>query len=86
MEETLRDYIARKTLNLRSKLEIAADIARILGDICEGAFCSVYDLEVPTPRWVIYGIARLGAETSKDAKLTHQDRAYTSPIWCTPAN
>jgi serine/threonine protein kinase len=31
--ETLRDYIARKTLNLRSKLEFALDMARILGRI-----------------------------------------------------
>jgi len=27
--ETLRDYITRKTLNLRSRLEIAADLARV---------------------------------------------------------
>ena len=31
--ETLRDYIATKTLDLRSKLEIAVDLARILGGI-----------------------------------------------------
>ncbi len=31
--ETLRDYIGKKTLDLRSRLEIAVDIARILGKI-----------------------------------------------------
>ncbi|MHC4354144.1 MAG: ATP-binding protein, partial [Planctomycetota bacterium] len=31
--ETLRDTIARQTLDLRSKLEIAVDLARILGNI-----------------------------------------------------
>jgi len=31
--QTLRDYIARKTLNLRSRLELAVDLARILGQI-----------------------------------------------------
>ena len=31
--ETLRDYIRRKTLNLLEKLEIAIDLARILGRI-----------------------------------------------------
>jgi serine/threonine protein kinase len=31
--ETLRDYIARKTFDLRSKLEIAIDLARVLGEI-----------------------------------------------------
>jgi serine/threonine protein kinase len=33
--ETLQDYIARKTLDLRSRLEIAANLARILGGIHE---------------------------------------------------
>jgi serine/threonine protein kinase len=31
--ETLRDYIERKTLRLRAKLEIAVDLTRILGEI-----------------------------------------------------
>ncbi|MCP3979088.1 MAG: DUF3604 domain-containing protein [bacterium] len=41
-------------------------------------------LEIPTPRWVLYDKVRFGAELPKEAKLIHQERAYTSPIWYTP--
>ena len=41
-------------------------------------------IEIPTPRWVLYDKVRLGAEIPKEAKLIHQERAYTSPIWYTP--
>jgi hypothetical protein len=41
-------------------------------------------IEIPTPRWVVYDKVRLGAKIPKEAKLTHQERAYTSPIWYTP--
>ena len=39
---------------------------------------------IPTPRWVLYDKVRFGAEIPKEAKLVHQERAYTSPIWYTP--
>ncbi len=48
------------------------------------AFYYVRVLEIPTPRWVLYDKVRLGAEIPKEAKLIHQERAYTSPIWYTP--
>jgi len=41
-------------------------------------------IEIPTPRWVLYDKVRLGAEVPAEAELTHQERAYTSPIWYTP--
>jgi hypothetical protein len=48
------------------------------------AFYYVRVLEIPTPRWVLYDKVRLGAKIPKEAKLTHQERAYTSPIWYSP--
>jgi hypothetical protein len=48
------------------------------------AFYYARIIEIPTPRWVLYDRVRLGAEIPKEAKLVHQERAYTSPIWYTP--
>ena len=50
----------------------------------ERAFYYTRVLEIPTPRWVLYDMLRLGAELPENAKLVHQERAYTSPIWYTP--
>jgi hypothetical protein len=50
----------------------------------QSAFYYARVIEIPTPRWVLYDKLRLGAEVPKEAKLTHQERAYTSPIWYTP--
>ena len=50
----------------------------------EKAFYYARVIEIPTPRWVLYDKVRLGAKIPKEAKLTHQERAYTSPIWYTP--
>ena len=50
----------------------------------EKAFYYARVIEIPTPRWVVYDKVRLGAKIPKEAKLIHQERAYTSPIWYTP--
>ncbi|MEH6650723.1 MAG: DUF3604 domain-containing protein [Motiliproteus sp.] len=50
----------------------------------EKAFYYARVLEIPTPRWLVYDKVRLGAELPEGAKLTGQERAYTSPIWYTP--
>jgi len=48
------------------------------------AFYYARVIEIPTPRWILYDRVRLGAEIPKEAKLIHQERAYTSPIWYSP--
>ena len=41
-------------------------------------------LEIPTPTWQAFDQKFFGFEMSADVPLTHQERAYTSPIWYTP--
>ncbi len=53
-------------------------------DAKQPAFYYARVIEIPTPRWLVYDKVRLGAKLPKDAVLTGQERAYTSPIWYTP--
>jgi hypothetical protein len=48
------------------------------------AFYYARVLEIPTPRWVVYDAFRFGVPIPEEAQTTHQERAYTSPIWYTP--
>jgi len=50
----------------------------------ESAFYYVRVLEIPTPTWTTYDAAVYGTGLPEGAPATHQERAYTSPIWYTP--
>ena len=50
----------------------------------ERAVYYVRVLEIPTPRWTTYDAAFFGVEMPADVEPTHQERAYTSPIWYVP--
>lgn len=49
------------------------------------AFYYARVLEIPTPTWYMYDVVKYGLEVPEGAPTEHQERAYTSPIWFTPA-
>ncbi len=53
-------------------------------DPADSAFYYARVLEIPTPPWYAYDAFRFGIEIPRDAPTSHQERAYTSPIWYTP--
>jgi hypothetical protein len=50
----------------------------------QSAFYYARVLEIPTPRWIVYDAFRYGVAIPEGAETTHQERAYTSPIWYDP--
>ena len=48
------------------------------------AFYYARILEIPTPPWYVYDAFRYGIEVPEGAPTSHQERAYTTPIWYTP--
>jgi hypothetical protein len=78
------DLEAANWLNTIGASELAAVWTDPDFDPKEKAFYYARVIEIPTPRWVLYDKVRLGAKIPKGAKLIHQERAYTSPIWYTP--
>ncbi len=55
-------------------------------DPSQRAFYYVRVIEIPKPRWTAYDAAYFGIEMPPEVPMTVQDRAYTSPIWYTPAS
>jgi Protein of unknown function (DUF3604) len=54
-------------------------------DPAERAFYYVRVLEIPTPRWPAYDAKFFDIDMPEGTVMKLQDRAYTSPIWYTPA-
>ena len=49
------------------------------------AFYYARVIEIPTPRWTAYDRVKFRLDLPKEIPLKTQERAYTSPIWYTPA-
>ena len=54
-------------------------------DAKERAFYYARVIEIPTPRWTAYDAKRFGVKPLPGTQMTLTERAYTSPIWYTPA-
>lgn len=49
------------------------------------AFYYARVIEIPTPRWTAYDRIKFSLDLPEEIPLKSQERAYTSPIWYTPA-
>jgi Protein of unknown function (DUF3604) len=54
-------------------------------DSSQPAFYYGRVIEIPTPRWTAYDAQRYGVQPLPGTSMTVTERAFTSPIWYTPA-
>ncbi|MGB8785314.1 MAG: DUF3604 domain-containing protein [Terriglobales bacterium] len=54
-------------------------------DATQLAFYYVRVIQIPSPRWTAYDQKRYGIKMPDNVPMTVTDRAYTSPIWYSPA-
>jgi hypothetical protein len=50
------------------------------------AFYYARVIEIPTPRWTAYEAKRFSIDMPDEVPMITTERAYTSPIWYTPAD
>ena len=55
-------------------------------DPAQRAFYYGRVLEIPTPRWTAYDAKYYGVTMPPETVMEMQERAYTSPVWYTPAS
>ncbi len=54
-------------------------------DPAQRAVYYVRVLEIPTPRWTAFDVLRFKSQMPPEVPMTLQERAFTSPIWYSPA-
>ncbi|HEX5025883.1 MAG TPA: DUF3604 domain-containing protein [Agriterribacter sp.] len=54
-------------------------------DASQNAFYYIRVIQIPSPRWTAYDQKRYGIKMAANVPMIVTDRAYTSPIWYTPA-
>ncbi len=55
-------------------------------DATQRAFYYVRVIQIPSPRWTAYDQKHFGIKMASNVPMTLTDRAYTSPVWYSPAN